>query len=1609
MTSYKEEIEKISQDYLNGFRVETQSQYREIVEREYNLKKQYEKRELFELLQNIDDALKENKSENGVASCILNHNELIVCNNGSPFTLKTFQSLCQGNVSRKNNDYIGNKGIGFRAVLNWTDHIEIYSGWGKEYISAEFSRENADLQFKKLMGDKNIKPHIEDQINKLAEKDIPSKYPIMKAPRFINPIEKDFDTVIKFKLTDSAYNNIKNSILEFDANSILFLPYINKIEFLIEADDLNEAIKKEIYKKGPDEKGIISVHSDNEVKKYYFKEKETELKEAYEGSKRVKLGVAIPMDFRKERDFKLFTFFPLLDASSPFEAILNATFCVTKNRNELDNSTIETKGVNREIFKLLLDFYVETVIEFIEGQDRLKYLCPVVPHSTTANIFKFPGVLENVCNAENEYFPLLKNKLIFYTQNGTYKSPDDNGLIIVKKTLEWFEGKIFDSLISNFQELIWFEFANKIAKPTNTEKLLCDIINKAVEKNHWSTEQRIATFKWWNEAKLPGLTTLLPALLKDINGDFIRNQEEAVFLKGSIMDVPDWATIKVLHPEDTGQLLHVYKEEIRIYQENNPTRKGSSYRFLENVIKFNHEIVNIQEQSSKRDLISPVNNAVGDNYDRACDFIEWLYKVWSNLQLDTPEEDTVPEETPKFKESVKEISFNFPAQDRSVERSSNLYIGNRELNPKGYELLHNIPEYKKIFLGERFLERDKTEVRNFLSEVGVRDFPAIRDLEHSKAHISEYDRLIREYVSQSVFKEKKEYEGDEYEINVEYIDHLDKILTSLSSIEILKWIFYDINLYRRLTESEFEPNNSYVKYRPSIKGKTKTVDLISRGNIPSFLLFVFSSFPWMEINGKKYSPDNVIFPKNKYEILDSLEVPWLSEAVVNEWADRIGVKTEKLSLLLYTLGVKRSFIDLPESKFYKLLSDISKLDNEIQISRSVPLSKAIYNEIISKNYDGENKERLIKGVDIPEKEEYRNYGKVLAKSFNEKTAYYPLKEVRFSSSAVIKPKNIALLDVPPRRGDREIIKSILCIEPFDRDEVTVIKYEKSRADKAFQSDFTDFMAYFLTFYEGSKENSLINLRIFLSDSMELSVKDENSIVVPYSPIKIQEESNNWIIFVENLMYEELDRVRLGEAIKRIINVVLNFPSQEIQATIQLLINFNKIQRKTWAETYFGSEDDVEKYRHKLLKQEELQEKILELIKQNGYDVSKFVTKIDAIDWINLGNAKTQSGIIELINEKVVTLKEISEILETTLSFREYNIRNIEKMMEKYRDYFENRIYNFLIEKRSQRKDFQKFRESYNIHELIKISNLDYNQGIDIDFEKITINFINNNFPEGEREQEKPYFKKVYENNLKRIQDYLGEDLTKRFLRDISKDSLMYFEDEMPALMKDAEKMKEDEDKIIEEDNKKEENDDFMRILGSSSLGFELIPSNAKKPEGHRGAGGGAVSEVQEERKNKTKNQQGKYAEKLVISYLEEGKFPEIIDFLKEDDYLIRWVSGNSLTPHDQNSRWERAERPGDSYGYDIEVSNKEKTKKIYIEVKSSSDNACEFMMSENEYSKMEEVEREEDHLYRVIFVGGLNIKDPESKPSLHYLDYSLNDSGVFGKTPLQYRFNYKSN
>ncbi|MBB2890661.1 DEAD/DEAH box helicase [Flexivirga oryzae] len=176
----------------------------------------YSQRQLYELLQNAADAMRE--SQGGRCEVLLTDHTLYVANRGAPLTVHGVETLMAAHLSAKRDDQIGRFGLGFKSVLAVTDSPQIYSRSGSLGFDRARSRQR-------------------------LERAIPGRpdYPVARLAEVLDPGEAGradpvLDSLMKWATTIvvlphlTKRQHIADSIRTFPAEFLLFSQHVNQLD-----------------------------------------------------------------------------------------------------------------------------------------------------------------------------------------------------------------------------------------------------------------------------------------------------------------------------------------------------------------------------------------------------------------------------------------------------------------------------------------------------------------------------------------------------------------------------------------------------------------------------------------------------------------------------------------------------------------------------------------------------------------------------------------------------------------------------------------------------------------------------------------------------------------------------------------------------------------------------------------------------------------------------------------------------------------------------------------------------------------------------------------------------------------------------------------------------------------------------------------------------------------------------------------------------------------------------------------------------------------------------------------------------------------------------------
>ena len=375
-------VEKIQEQSLAAYKAKP-ALIREHYNKENRERNNYAGRPLLELLQNAEDALTGWDGRERRVRVVLRDGILWALNHGRPFNDRGFQALCDSDDSPKTGrGYIGNKGTGFKSVLNWTEQPAIYSG----DIRARFCRSEArDL----ILGQIDMPSFQKEDANWRRD-----QVPLLRVPLSGDPdtivtkyTNEGWDTVLRIPLLDGKALDVQSSIDDFDPECLIFLRHIEELTLCTPTGERTFKVqRKELSSSERCTAWSIQIIDGNNGCSYRLFRRRLDLSSQQPGipDGDTSLGdfaeVAIAFCLETPTEHKkrsLFNFFPVKGQTSPFpNLLLHGTFLLKPDRNDLlEHDSVYHEKLTKELADLLGESVIPNLInEF--GHNSLQYLHP---------------------------------------------------------------------------------------------------------------------------------------------------------------------------------------------------------------------------------------------------------------------------------------------------------------------------------------------------------------------------------------------------------------------------------------------------------------------------------------------------------------------------------------------------------------------------------------------------------------------------------------------------------------------------------------------------------------------------------------------------------------------------------------------------------------------------------------------------------------------------------------------------------------------------------------------------------------------------------------------------------------------------------------------------------------------------------------------------------------------------------------------------------------------------------------------------------------------------------------------------------------------------------
>lgn len=304
--------------------------------------KDYEGREILELLQNADDA------QSSDVKILLNtaENYLSVTNSGDKtilFSEAGIRSIMASHLSPKKEDIknknklIGAKGLGFKSVLNWASEIKVKS----DNIDLCFGKEIVNQFWEELKVDITDASKYE-LIAQSEGRDIP--LPILRLPKvelWKNPIPKT--TIIELSYNEDKTERIKEALNNFRPETLLFLHNLQKITIIIDGTENVYSISSHRIN---DQFCEIAVGKDLWIR--------TKTEGTLDNGQNYEVAAAFCLNSIPQESYEIYSFFPT-DEKFPFPCILHASLALNASRKALQTG----EEINDKMMYFLADRMIQ--------------------------------------------------------------------------------------------------------------------------------------------------------------------------------------------------------------------------------------------------------------------------------------------------------------------------------------------------------------------------------------------------------------------------------------------------------------------------------------------------------------------------------------------------------------------------------------------------------------------------------------------------------------------------------------------------------------------------------------------------------------------------------------------------------------------------------------------------------------------------------------------------------------------------------------------------------------------------------------------------------------------------------------------------------------------------------------------------------------------------------------------------------------------------------------------------------------------------------------------------------------------------------------------------
>lgn len=844
----------------------------------------YNGRQILELLQNADDE----GTDKVLIELDTKNKTLSVSNNGNPFAIEGIASLMIANNSVKKGNkksFIGNKGLGFRSILNWTNSIEIIT---KEII-LNFSPLIAQENFEKIVADKNLRDKLIDQEKPLQDF-VP--FAVLAIPKLTPNTVENFawQTTIVLNYKEGAKKDIIKQLEALKPEILIFLNNITNLTYSI--DGLSTVINKTNPIKG--DESLVSINSVTwNVKDTGERRFNVDEEKHYQ----IKIGWK---DDLSDQDTSFFTYFPT-QVKTHFPCLIHASFELDPTRNQI-NDLEDNHMVLKEIVNVLCDLATNELQKGLKADWRgFSLLTPVgSSENKLLNKYLFDELLEK-----------KKALAIYPCLDGKYRAKEEV-VFFNNDFSSWITEYGYEEYFPNVLlrpeddvEINKFEFINKLSY--EEFKISISSISKSLGKNKIKERVELITillddvFKIYHELN----TKKTFSLLIDSLGDVIsENKRVFTILKGSIdqLHIPDFVNISFIDVDLRKQLEVVLRKRL---DENKKDDEGDYSRALKRVLS---PIVNI----GSNDIIDVISTIISESNEKigsSTNYKEDVSKAIKSLY-------TIFNHN-KERENILQSKLLLLNKRGEIKRSNELFLS--EYYPTGqlteeiFEDIYSSENYLGSPLDFGFETTDDIEVvERFFLWLGVNKHVILNPIKFSKGKYEPNKYLnyvFEKYAETPSLVTQYHFEGDE-------IIDFENTFKKITAEKLILLISKDGRLKQKIEQSHGD--SLWSQY-----GQAYNTIIC-----PSYIQYQVQSL----YNFSEFLLDNNDIPfLNKFQLK-------LEDGILQKH----NIKEQECNYIISKLGAKLSFNELEIESVYEYIKTCKANDPKLDHGRKLYLAAFNY-------------------------------------------------------------------------------------------------------------------------------------------------------------------------------------------------------------------------------------------------------------------------------------------------------------------------------------------------------------------------------------------------------------------------------------------------------------------------------------------------------------------------------------------------------------------------------------------------------------------------------------------------------------------------------------------